>query len=127
MPNQRNKKRILIVEDEPFLRELCSKKLTMLGYEIEVAIDGKEAIGKIKSVPDLILLDLVIPGVDGFNVLEKIRSYSDKKVKKIPVVVLSNLGQQEDIDRAIGLGANDYLIKSNFTITEIVDKAEEYL
>lgn len=121
-------KKVLIVEDEPFLRELCTKKLIMLDYDVEIAIDGKEAIKKVNSKkPGLILLDLIIPGIDGFTVIEKVRSHPDKKISQTPIVVLSNLGQQEDIDRAIGLGANDYLIKSNFTITEIVDKVRGYL
>ena len=128
MTKDATSKKVLIVEDEPFLRELCSKKLTMLNYDVEIAIDGKEAIKKINSVkPGLVLLDLIIPGIDGFKVIEKIRSHPDKEVNKIPVVVLSNLGQQEDIDKAVNLGANDYLIKSNFTITEIVDKVQGYL
>lgn len=128
MSKDTNSKKVLIVEDEPFLRELCSKKLTMLDYDVEVAIDGKEAVKKVNSKkPGLVLLDLIIPGLDGFKVIEKIRAHPDESINKIPIVVLSNLGQQEDIDKAIGLGANDYLIKSNFTITEIVDKVQGYL
>jgi len=128
MDEDKGKKIVLIVEDEPFLRELCTKKLTMLNYEVEIAIDGKEAVKKINAKkPGLVLLDLIIPGLDGFNVIEKVRKNPDKTISEVPIVVLSNLGQQEDIDKAIGLGANDYLIKSNFTITEIVDKVKGYL
>ena len=128
MTKDTENKSVLIVEDEPFLRELCTKKLTMLNYNVEIAIAGKEAIKKINSIkPGLVLLDLIIPGLDGFKVIEKIRSHPDKSISQIPIVVLSNLGQQEDIDKAVNFGANDYLIKSNFTITEIVDKVRGYL
>ncbi|MEA1926051.1 MAG: response regulator [Patescibacteria group bacterium] len=128
MPINKNKKTVLIVEDESFLRDLCSKKLTMLEYEVETAIDGKEAIEKINSIkPSIVLLDLVLPIISGFEVLERVRTQTDKSISGIPVIILSNLDGQEDIDRAIDLGANDYLIKSNFTLDEIIGKMKEYL
>ncbi len=128
MPINKNKKTVLIVEDEPFLRDLCSKKLTVLEYRVETAIDGKEAMEKINSIkPSIILLDLVLPIISGFEVLEKVRTQTDESISGIPIIILSNLDGQEDIDRAIDLGANDYLIKSNFTLDEIIGKMKEYL
>ena len=128
MPKSKNKKTVLIVEDEPFLRDLCSKKLTVLEYGVETAINGEEAMEKISSVkPSIILLDLVLPVISGFEVLEKVRTQADESISGIPIIILSNLDDQEDIDRAIDLGANDYLIKSNFTPDEIIGKMKEYL
>lgn len=128
MKEDTSKKAILIVEDEPFLRELCLKKFATLDYNVETAADGSEAMTKIEALkPRLILLDLIIPGIDGFKLAEKIRAHPEKEINEIPIIVLSNLGQQEDIDRAITAGANDYLIKSNFTVSEIVEKAQKFL
>lgn len=124
----KSKKAVLIVEDEPFLRELCLKKFATLDYKVETAVDGSEAMTKVEALkPKLILLDLIIPGIDGFKLTEKIRAHPEKEISETPIIVLSNLGQQEDIDRALNAGANDYLIKSNFTISEIVEKAQKFL
>lgn len=119
-------KKILIVEDDEFLRSLNAKRLEADGYQVVVAIDGQEAIDMIpKELPDLIFLDLLLPNVNGFTVLEKIKA--DEKTKGIPVVVFSNLGQKEDIDKARGLGALDYLIKANFTLDDVAAKIKEIL
>jgi len=114
-------KKILIVEDDKFLRELIVRKLLGEGYNVVEAVDGEEAIIKIKeNKPDLILLDLILPGADGFEVLSKTKA--DPLVASIPVIVLSNLGQKEDVERGLKLGAVDYLIKAHFTPGEIVEK-----
>jgi len=116
-------KKILIVEDDKFLRELISQKLLKEGYDISEAVDGVKAIEVLKNEkPDLILLDLILPGIDGFEVLTKIKA--DANISSIPVVVLSNLGQKEDIERGLKLGANDYLIKAHFTPGEIIEKVK---
>ena len=113
--------KILIIEDDRFLRELMSKKLVGEGYQISEATDGEEGIRSVKSEkPDLVLLDLILPGIDGFEVLTRIKQ--DPEIAQIPVIVLSNLGQKEDIERGIKLGAVDYLIKAHFTPGEIVEK-----
>ena len=114
-------KKILIVEDDEFLRSLASKRLEREGYKVVVAVDGESAIGTVSSEkPDLILLDLLLPGMDGFEVLSKVRS--DASQVSIPVVVFSNLGQREDIEKAKKLGATDFLIKANFTLDDVVAK-----
>ncbi len=114
-------KTILIIEDDKFLRELISQKLIKEGYNISEAVDGEEGIKKIKEEkPGLVLLDLILPGIDGFEVLTKMRE--DPSLSSIPVIILSNLGQKEDVERGLKLGAADYLIKAHFTPGEIIDK-----
>ncbi len=114
-------KRILIIEDDQFLRELISKKLTAKDYEVIQAGDGEEGFEKVKKEkPDLLLLDLMLPGIDGFKVLEKIKA--DSEIAKTPVIILSNLGQKEDIDKGMNLGAQDFLIKAHFTPNQIIEK-----
>jgi CheY-like chemotaxis protein len=119
-------KKILIVEDDEFLRVLNAKRLETEGYKVTVAVDGQNAIDSIpKEMPDLIFLDLLLPGIDGFEVLKKIKA--DEKTKNIPVVVFSNLGQKEDIEKARTLGAVDFLVKANFTLDDVVAKIKEIL
>ena len=119
-------KKILIVEDDEFLRSLNAKRLETEGFKVSVAVDGQNALDLIpKELPDLIFLDLLLPGVDGFEVLKKIKA--DDKTKAIPVIVFSNLGQKEDIERAHNLGAQDFLIKANFTLDDVVIKIKEVL
>ena len=121
-----NKESILIVEDDKFLRELMSRKLNNSGFNVEVAIDGKEALKKIKEKKyEIILLDLVLPGMDGFEILGEIKK--DNETKNIPVIILSNLGQEEEVERGLKLGAEDYLIKAHFTPDEIIRKIEKIL
>jgi len=114
-------KKILIVEDDKFLRELISRKLITENFEVVEAVDGEEGIRKAKEEgPDLILLDLILPGTDGFEVLATIKNNSS--LSAIPVIILSNLGQKEDIEKGLKMGASDYLIKAHFTPREIIDK-----
>ena len=118
--------KILIIEDDKFLRELIVQKLIKEGYNISEAIDGEEGIKKIKEEkPDLVLLDLILPGIDGFEVLTQMKE--DQNITKIPVIILSNLGQKEDVERGLELGAIDYLIKAHFTPGEIIEKIKSVL
>src|SRR4030042_1402546 len=118
--------KILVIEDDKFLRELISQKLTKEGYTVENAIDGEEGVKKIKEgKPDLVLLDLILPGIDGFEVLTRARETSP--MLRVPVIILSNLGQKEDIERGLKLGAVDYLIKAHFTPGEIIEKINNIL
>jgi len=119
-------KKILIIEDDKFLRELIAQKLIKEGYDIVEAVDGEKGIKSVKEEkPDLILLDLILPGIDGFEVLSKIKE--DPVLSQIPVIILSNLGQKDDIERGLKIGAADYLIKAHFTPGEIVEKVKTIL
>jgi DNA-binding response OmpR family regulator len=125
MPVKRPAK-ILVVEDETFLVKIYSVKLKKEGYEVSIANDGEQAVKLAAEVqPDLILLDLILPKMNGFEALEKMRSSPVNK--ETPVIVLSNLGQEEDIKRAESLGADGYLVKANFSIQDIVAKIRETL
>lgn len=116
-------KTILVVEDDDFIRDLFVTKLSSLGYKVEVAKDGRDALTKIKTAkPALVLLDLVLPKMDGFEVLSHVRE--DEAASAIPIVVLSNLGEPKDITKAKDLGARDYIIKANYTPSEIASKIE---
>jgi len=114
-------KKILLVEDEEIIIDLLQRKLTKEGYEISVARDGEEGLEKMREIePDLILLDVVMPKMGGFEVMEEMNK--DEELKKIPVIVISNSGQPVEIDRAIKLGAKDWLIKTEFDPQEVIDK-----
>lgn len=114
-------KKILIIEDDKFLRDLLTRKLANEGFIISEAIDGEEGIKKIREEkPDLVLLDLILPGIDGFEVLS--RAKEDPNTASVPVIILSNLGQREEVEKGMKLGAIDYLIKAHFTPGEIIEK-----
>lgn len=118
--------KILIIEDDKFLRDLLSRKLQEEKFEIVTAIDGEEGIKKTnEEKPDMVLLDLILPSINGFEVLKKVKE--NPKTSAIPVIILSNLGQREDVERALNGGAKDYLIKANFTLDEILEKIKKYL
>lgn len=119
-------KKILIIEDDEFLRQLVSKKISSEGFEVISAVDGPEGLEKTESEkPDLILLDLLLPTIDGFEVLSKIKT--NKETSGIPVIILSNLGQQEEINKGMKLGAQDFLVKAQMTPDEIAEKIKEML
>ena len=121
-----NKKKVMIVEDDEHISKVYEIKLAKEGIESSLAKDGEEAVAKITSEkPDLIILDLMIPKKDGFEVLEEIKKNPD--TAGIPVIVLSNLGQQTDQDRALHLGANEYLVKVDNPIQEVINKVKGYL
>ena len=117
---------ILVVEDDQFLAEMYSTKLGLEGFDVMMAGDGQQALDTLaKNQPDLVILDLMLPKVDGFAVLEAM--HADTALARIPVIVLSNLGEKESVDRALSLGANDYLIKAHFLPTEVVTKIRKTL
>lgn len=119
-------KKILLIEDDKFLRELMSKKLIGLDYDVACAVDGESGLSMIKEVkPDVVLLDLILPGINGFEVLEKAKQ--DPETAEIPVIILSNLGQKEDIERGQELGAVDFMIKAHFTPQEVANKLKTIL
>jgi len=120
--------KVLLVEDDAFLREICSKKLTKEGYTVYEAIDGEQALEGVKQIkPDIVLLDIILPAIDGFQILNEIRSNFDKAISKVPVIMLSNLGQDDDIKKAMDMGADDYLVKAHFTTEEIVTKIKKIM
>ena len=118
--------KILLIEDEKMLAEMYRTKFNNEGFKIDVAFDGEEGLRAAKAEkPDLILLDIILPKLDGFLVLKELRD--DLALKKTPVILLSNLGQDEDIKKGKKLGATDYFVKANHTPAEIVDKVKEVL
>lgn len=119
-------KKILLVEDDKFLINALRIKLTEAGFELKLTEDGEQAIKALADFqPDLILLDLIIPKKDGFIVLEEIKQ--NEKWKMIPVIIISNLGQKEDIDKAKQLGAKDYIVKADTSIDNIISKIDSFL
>lgn len=115
--------KVLVAEDDKFLSKVYQTKLTKAGFEIKMALDGEEAIQILKSfIPDVILLDLMMPKKDGFQVLAWIKA--DPNLKSIPVIVTSNLGQPEDKKKALDSGAKEYIIKSDTPIQEIINKLQ---
>lgn len=120
--------KVLIVEDDKFLSELISTKLDKEGFDIALAGDGEAGLKKMEEFkPDIVLLDIMLPGMDGFEVLEKRNVHPDEAVKKVPVIILSNFGQESKVEKGLQLGAVDYLVKANFTTGEIVTKIKDVL
>jgi two-component system response regulator VicR len=120
-------KKILIVEDDDFLRGLAVTKLQKSGFTVDIGIDGEEGIRKLhESKPDILLLDLMLPHVDGFNVLEHIQQDPTLNTG-MKIIIFSNLGTDEDIARATKLGAHDYMVKSSFTLDELVIKIRQHI
>jgi DNA-binding response OmpR family regulator len=119
--------KILVIEDDKFLKDLLVKQLEDTGYTVIHVRDCEEGLKKAKDEkPDLILLDLVLPGIDGFEFLKEIKKDSSE-IKNIPVLILSNLVQGDDVKRGIDLGAEDFLIKAHYTLPEIVEKIKKTL
>jgi len=118
--------KVLIIEDEDFLIRALDDNLIAEGCTVDIAKNGEEGIDKIAiNKPDIILLDLLMPKRDGFYVLEEIKKNPDWK--SIPIIVLSNLGEDMAIKRAMDMGADDYLIKSQHPIEEVIKKVKDYL
>lgn len=117
---------MLIVEDDNFVAEVYSTKLLEMGHEVQIAQNGEEGLALIeKSKPDLVLLDILMPVMGGIELLEELK----KKVewKNIPIILLTNVGEKESIQKARNLGVQDYLIKSHFTPAEVIEKIESIL
>lgn len=119
-------KKVLIIEDELNLRRSIEQVLSAEGYAVLSASDGEEGFRLASSeIPDMILLDLILPKKDGFSVLKELRENS--ATQKIPVIVLSNLGEVEDVGRVMELGANRYLVKTDYKLPEVIEKVKEVL
>ena len=120
--------KVLIVEDDKFLSELISTKLSKEGFDVVLATDGESGLQKaISEKPHIILRDIMLPGMSGFEVLQSLKSQQDKTVANIPVLILSNFGQESKVKQGLELGAKDYLVKANFTTGEIVEKIKNTL
>lgn len=118
-------KKILLVEDDPLLIDIYTTKLKEAGFEVEVVQDGQDVLPYLEDKkPDLLLLDIVLPHIDGWEILSGIKNGSAKDLK---VVVLSNLGQKEEVQKGLNLGAVKYLIKAHYTPSEIVKEIQEIL
>ena len=119
-------KKILLVEDDQTLSETYTERFTAEGFDLKSAKNGEEAMSLALSFkPDLILLDIMMPLVSGFDVIDILRNTPE--TANIKIVVLSALGQQEDIDKAKSLGADDYLVKSQVVLADIVDRVRQHL
>jgi DNA-binding response OmpR family regulator len=117
-------KKILFIEDESALQKTFGEVLTKEGYEMISALDGKTGLRLAKEKkPDLILLDLILPRMHGFDVLRELKE--DEKTKDIPIIILTNLENAEDIQKALELGARTYLVKANYTLEEVIRKVKE--
>ena len=119
-------KKILFIEDEPNLQRAVGGILEKEGYEVKNALDGELGLSEAKKEkPDLILLDLILPKKDGFEVLTELKQ--DEEVKNIPVIVLTNLESSADIEKALELGATTYLVKADYSLDEIIEKVKKSL
>lgn len=120
----KKKKKILIVEDDEFLRDMMVHRLIETGYEVAIAKDGEEGLARAADMPDLILLDLVLPGFSGFELIAKLRQ-SDT-MKGIPFMVLSNSAEEQNRKQGAELGAVGYLVKAQSTPTDIVENVDSF-
>ena len=119
-------KKILFIEDESALQKTFGEILTIEGYEMVSALDGETGLKLAQTEkPDLIILDLVLPKLHGFEVLQKVKA--DKEIKDIPVIVLTNLETMADVEKAIELGAMTYLVKANYSLEEVISKVKKAL
>lgn len=117
---------VLLVEDDSFLANIYKTKFEMEGFKVTVAENGELGLKEAKKkVPDVILLDILLPKMDGFTVLEHLKEDSD--LKAVPVILLTNLGQKDDVEKGLKLGASDYLIKAHFKPSETVEKVKKVL
>ena len=120
------KKKILLIEDDKFLLKLYSDKLNREGFEVSMAASGEEGLSKVSAEkPDLVLLDIILPQKNGFDILSEIKL--NPATKNIPVIMLTNLGQESDIKTGFELGAADYLVKTDFSITKLPEVVRKYL
>jgi CheY-like chemotaxis protein len=126
MPGKNQK--ILVVEDDITMREIVVSKLTSFGYKVVEADDGKKAVDVwTKEKPDLVLLDLMLPEMDGFTVLENMRKSADSKLANTKVIILSNLWSKEDIERTKKLSIEDFMVKAYHTTEDILEEVKKIL
>ncbi|MDD5738748.1 MAG: response regulator [Candidatus Pacebacteria bacterium] len=119
-------KSILLIEDDPFLIDIYSQKFKKSGFDVRVAENASKAFQFLEEkIPDLILLDVVLPQMDGWSILKKIRA--NEAWKACQIIIFSNLGQKEEVEKGLELGANKYLIKSQYTPLEVVKEIEKLL
>lgn len=119
-------KKILIVEDDPFLIDIYTTKLKEVGFLVDVATTGEEALNKIKEKkPSLMVLDIVLPHVDGWEILKRVKT--EKNSKDLKVIILSNLGQKEEVEKGMKLGAVKYLIKAHYTPSQVVEEIKKII
>lgn len=123
-------KKILLIEDDPFLIDIYTTKLKESGFEVDVATNGEMGIEKLKEkIPDVLLIDIVLPKIDGWQILEEIKKMKKEKIFRnldnLKIVILSNLGQKEDVERGIKLGATKYLIKAHYTPSEVIEEIKK--
>jgi DNA-binding response OmpR family regulator len=122
----KNEKKILIIEDDSFLSNIYKTKLTKEGFSILMADNGEDGLAMIQSEkPALVLLDIMLPKMDGFELLEQVNK--DARLKKIPIVIMSNLGQDSDVEKGKRLGAVDYIVKSDTTLEHVIETINKYL
>ena len=123
-------KQILLIEDDPFLIDIYTTKLKEGGFSVEVATGGEEGLRKLRERSfDLLVLDIVLPRIDGWKVLEEIKNQGlkDKDPKDLKIIVLSNLGQKEEVEKGLKLGATKYLIKAHYTPSEVVEEIRKII
>jgi DNA-binding response OmpR family regulator len=126
MDNNNKKKKILVIEDEATLQKALNDVLSQEGYDVSSALDGVRGLElATEEKPDLILLDIILPRMDGFEVLRKLKS--DENTSNIPVIILTNLSDINDIQKALDLGATTYLVKADFHLEDILKKVKETL
>lgn len=119
-------KKILFVEDDPFLIDIYATKLKQAGFEVAVQSDGEKVLSSIlKEKPDVAILDIVLPHLDGWDILRSIRR--DEQAKNTKIVILSNLGQKDEVEKGLGLGASKYLIKAHYTPSQVVEEITKML
>ena len=129
-------KKILLVEDDPFLIDIYTTKLKESGFKLEIADNGEEALKKIRERnlrnskkktlwPDVLVLDIVLSRIDGWQVLQEIKK--DEKLKDLKIIVFTNLGQKEEVEKGLRLGATKYLIKAHYTPSELVEEIEKII
>lgn len=120
------KEKILIVEDDMYINKMYQLKLNLEGYQVEIAENGRVGVDKTKSFkPDIILLDILMPEMDGFEVLKTVKG--DKASKSIPILIMSNLGQEDHIQKGKELGAVGYIVKTQYTPAKVVETIKEVL
>ncbi len=124
--NPNKGKKILVIEDEATLQKALNEVLSEEGYNVVSSLDGLRGLELAKEeIPDLILLDIILPKMDGFEVLKRIKE--DDKISKIPVIILTNLSDLNDIQKALDLGATTYLVKADFHIEDVLKKIKKVL
>ena len=117
-------KKIFIIEDDIFLSDIIARKLAVEGWELSHSLEGERAIQEAEEKqPDVIILDLVLPGLDGFDILKKLKE--NQRTKNIPVIVLSNLNKKEDIAKAMKLAASSFLVKADVSLDDIVSEMKK--